>query len=95
MAGFRVFKKPTHMVMLLCICDHFLSTYMAFPVLWDRQCNLGEEKSPRLYAIVVKVCVCIFEILVKKIRRSDRNEPLPLGQSVTDRCIEKPEAVIA
>src|SRR5262245_45705417 len=66
---------------------------MAFQSLWKRQCESGKEHSVWLDNWVINVCFLIFELLIKEICCSDRDETVPLRQTVTDCGIDHPKVI--
>ena len=79
-------KEPYHF--LIHYRHHLLSTYMVFRSLWKRQCNSGKEGSVWLYTWVIRVSIKMFEIFVKQIGHSYREETLALGKTVPTRNVE-------
>ena len=59
------------------------------------KCKLAKNKPVRLYPRVIIVCFSIFKRLVKQVASPDRNETVPLGQTITDVSIDHPEIILA
>src|SRR5437016_1635488 len=68
---------------------------MSVRSLWKRQCDSTKNRPGRLYDWVAGGCVKKLELLVKQIRRSKRDETIPLRQTVIDCRIDGPEVITA
>ena len=66
---------------------------MAGRTLWKRKCEFSKEDSVWYCPWVVTICIKELEFFVKHICRSDRNETVPLRQTVTDGSIDYPEVI--
>src|SRR5918998_784496 len=75
--------------------DRALATYRTSRSLWERQRDPREDRPGRLDRRVVEVDLKEIELLVEQIHRSNRDETIPLRQTVRDRRIEGPELVAA
>src|SRR5262245_2798274 len=70
-----------------------LASGIACQSLWQRQGDSTKDYPAGLYAGIVNVRVKKLELFVKKIGRSNRDETVPLRQTVSDPCIDCPEVI--
>jgi hypothetical protein len=72
-----------------------LSTGLACPFLWQRQRHSTKDYPAGLDAWIIYVRVKKLELSVKKIRRSSRDETVPLWQTIIEGYIADPEGITA
>jgi hypothetical protein len=88
------FKKKSLPLIIPLLANYYrgLSQPTSFS-LWNCQCEFGKKESVWLYVWVITVCIKILEFFVKQITYTDRDEAIPLGQTIVDCGIEQPEVI--
>src|SRR5207249_3264953 len=93
-----LFTVYAYNVVRIFLFTSSISFHSAFSLLetlakWKRQCDSCKEHPIWAYARIPKVCVKVLKLFVEKIGRANRDETVPLRQTVTGGRIDGPEVI--